>query len=545
MYIQKVSIKNEPIFGEDSANFVFENSGIPSSIESKDENVKLLFVNNDHYNRVSFLIGNNGSGKTSLFNCIAGKHPFDEDKLNENNLKLYYFVHGCNKIPPQNSPSHIHIFNDQKDENELLMFMLANKENEKIKAVEDKIDKKFVDSLFFVKVETGRLLIDGESLPQKKGLTFLDILQCYFQKSDKQDKIISILNGIIHSSVFSKQFGYTVFEESIGEGHIKLERFLNTYISTEPSKSFLEKYVELERGIIAANHDIVRLENDKELKKTLSLPFYYDDLGKEEISFLLLLSELGFISIEVVCQTDKKEDSKELRKLADKGYFTIIEKLNIDDFDLSEEEIKRQEEEFKEKQEAAIKSAQEELQKRVFPINLLSTGERMMLRLMLDFSLISSEDKDGTIILYEEPELSLHPSWQCELPTYIYEIIESYQLKHIHLIIATHSPLVVLRANKYKKTVIKVCKLIREEKKLVPIEDPQLYSIEQLNLDLFNAQYLTEKELMEKIYGNREWLNNRENLIVPFGNYLTQKEKIGKLFDQINNSSKETNPAES
>ncbi|HHL1883930.1 AAA family ATPase [Klebsiella pneumoniae] len=70
-------------------------------------------------------------------------------------------------------------------------------------------------------------------------------------------------------------------------------------------------------------------------------------------------------------------------------------------------------------------------------INDLSSGELSVLLTILN---INGEIEDGSLVLIDEPELSLHPRWQSEIiPT----IMKSFEkVKGCHFIIATHSPLV-------------------------------------------------------------------------------------------------------
>ncbi|WP_251516487.1 AAA family ATPase [Oceanobacillus luteolus] len=73
----------------------------------------------------------------------------------------------------------------------------------------------------------------------------------------------------------------------------------------------------------------------------------------------------------------------------------------------------------------------------LFPISTMSSGELSLLIRFLD---LYEYVEDDSIILIDEPETHLHPKWIRE---YIERIIEIIGKKRCHVIIATHSPLIV------------------------------------------------------------------------------------------------------
>lgn len=68
----------------------------------------------------------------------------------------------------------------------------------------------------------------------------------------------------------------------------------------------------------------------------------------------------------------------------------------------------------------------------------MSSGELCLLLMLFK---INSKIKDNSVILIDEPEISLHPAWQKEIIPSIEKCFSSY--KGCHFIIATHSPQVV------------------------------------------------------------------------------------------------------
>ena len=94
-----------------------------------------------------------------------------------------------------------------------------------------------------------------------------------------------------------------------------------------------------------------------------------------------------------------------------------------------------------------------------FPINQLSTGEKTLLLKILSLYLLEVKN---SVILIDEPELSLHPNWQNR----ILDIYERFAIENNNqIIIATHSPHIVgsaktdsLRVLYFEENEVKVVK---------------------------------------------------------------------------------------
>ncbi len=71
------------------------------------------------------------------------------------------------------------------------------------------------------------------------------------------------------------------------------------------------------------------------------------------------------------------------------------------------------------------------------PLNKLSSGEK---QLLLIFYQMLFHSKTGSIILLDEPEISLHVTWQQVLGDYFSDIC---RVRQIQMIVATHSPQVI------------------------------------------------------------------------------------------------------
>jgi len=95
-----------------------------------------------------------------------------------------------------------------------------------------------------------------------------------------------------------------------------------------------------------------------------------------------------------------------------------------------------------------------------FSIDKLSTGEKILMSKVLYLYL---EDINNKVILIDEPELSLHPSWQNK----VLKIYENFaKQNNCQIIIATHSPHIIGSA---KPEYIRLLK--KEDNKIVAIDN--------------------------------------------------------------------------
>lgn len=80
-----------------------------------------------------------------------------------------------------------------------------------------------------------------------------------------------------------------------------------------------------------------------------------------------------------------------------------------------------------------------------------SSGQQQMLCSMLS---LASALKDNSIVLIDEPELSLHPTWQYLYIDSLYAVLKQFQ--GCHILIATHSPLIVQQGAKNGADIIQL-----------------------------------------------------------------------------------------
>lgn len=116
---------------------------------------------------------------------------------------------------------------------------------------------------------------------------------------------------------------------------------------------------------------------------------------------------------------------------------------------------------------------------------------------------------NNSIILIDEPELSLHPEWQQKILDFYKSIGEDNQI-----IIATHSPHIVSSCKKEEVIVLGRC----DGKTVVKndIEETYGWTVEQLLLSVFELKTVRNPEVQQKLdkfkalYVNKESLNDSE-----------------------------------
>ena len=161
----------------------------------------------------------------------------------------------------------------------------------------------------------------------------------------------------------------------------------------------------------------------------------------------------------------------------------------------------------------------------------LSSGEQIMIQLFSNFAPVcqAHPKKKDYIILYDEPETSLHPKWQQQFPELFRQVVEDlYGITDSHFIFCTHSPMIVMQAQQSETTsVIRFSykdKTFKSEK----IRNINQFYVEQVLMDDFGLNYYNkdEVETMDR---------SIQQMSLPDAIYHTQelKNKIDELYAQI------------
>lgn len=132
----------------------------------------------------------------------------------------------------------------------------------------------------------------------------------------------------------------------------------------------------------------------------------------------------------------------------------------------------------------------------------LSSGE---LGTLLRFTKLVTEIERNSIVLIDEPELHLHPSWMI---SYIYRLKKLFKNYNCHFIIATHSPLLVSNLNSDDIVILK------KTQKALKVEKVEVgtfgVEIDEILSQVFGVR-LIDSVLIRKTFDSIERLLNSGN----------------------------------
>lgn len=164
-------------------------------------------------------------------------------------------------------------------------------------------------------------------------------------------------------------------------------------------------------------------------------------------------------------------------------------------------------------------------------IDDFSSGEKILIQLFCNLAPICEKIKrtNSYLILFDEPETSLHPKWQQQFPFLFKKVVEDiFGLTDSHFIFCTHSPLIIMKAVELPNS--SVLRFTYENMKFnsEKITDINRYCVEQLLLDEFGISYFS-KEQINKMNGALEDMNPVEAIL----NTSQLKNKIDQLYKEV------------
>ncbi|WP_215191838.1 AAA family ATPase, partial [Exiguobacterium sp. s7] len=126
-----------------------------------------------------------------------------------------------------------------------------------------------------------------------------------------------------------------------------------------------------------------------------------------------------------------------------------------------------------------------------FEFEYASSGEKHLLFTLIN---IAAELKENSLVLIDEPELSLHPNWQMNYINALKVIFS--RMKSCHFIMATHSHYLVSDLEKASSSLVHL-KLLKEDKHLY----------REANLLDFNTYGLSAENILYNVFGVRTTRN--------------------------------------
>jgi predicted ATP-binding protein involved in virulence len=248
---------------------------------------------------------------------------------------------------------------------------------------------------------------------------------------------------------------------------------------------------------------------DKEIKS-----FYYNDEIKDKIfyfSYQINLEKTKDFLPQYIEQLIYEKDIKasEVYEKVRKNINDIFEDLNLNI-------------EFDSRNAKGNLFFIHKITKEKFLIDELSSGEKTLIS---EIMFLYLKDIKDMLILIDEPELSLHPTWQNK----ILKLYENYAKKNnCQIIMATHSPLILGSAkNKYIRILYFEDNQVKVLKNILSYGRDVKWILEEV----MGVEYIREKEILNKIDSIYNLIENNE--------IEKAEEKIDNLEKIIGNNDNE------
>lgn len=525
MRITDISFKHHSVLGSTIIELspILERSEREEVVGHDDMDIEIVFSENNTY---TYLIGDNGVGKSVLFKSIVDySNSFIWNK--NPNVDKYYSLIDDGQLALRRNRGFNELFYDFNIMNFMEAKNFLGKHNMFLVHVSSAINEdehelcgestRYFKVNYADRLQTKRMLVkairqnsnDDLSLLSKhlgKGNAKWELYICVsYIAWSKEQKIIPITEGhtIFDFMALFRELdlcGYDVAQ--LGEQYISvMKRFLST--------TSVKEYV-MSRG-----------ESVFDLLKSIGLSHFYKRIDK----FLNLMGHGQYVLANHLQQAfgvslDSGDDippiiddTINVKQLSDIEFTMLLALMELNMLDCVVEH------------DGIL-------------INRMSSGEQMLIRLFGIFACLPSNfERENLLVLFDEPENSLHPKWQQSFPDLFKTIVEKvYKIRSSHFVFATHSPLIVMKSkigndNAY---VIKLYKDDDGNTMSEQISDIHSYSVEELLMDEFSLQYRSDpiesklKEILDSENARR--LDDRSGCIVDYDSLRSQ---IDELYNQV------------
>lgn len=152
-----------------------------------------------------------------------------------------------------------------------------------------------------------------------------------------------------------------------------------------------------------------------------------------------------------------------------------------------------------------------------------SSGQQQMLCAIFG---LATSITPGCLVLLDEPELSLHPEWQLKYVDALFRIAQS--VRNAHIIVATHSPLVVQQAVLHGADVVQMGGRARNSAHPLPILSSTPLSIEQALVDVFHTPIAASTHVSNEIF--QAVLKGETGNLFDKYEALAKLEKLGEIY---------------
>ncbi|HAY3561574.1 ATP-binding protein [Elizabethkingia meningoseptica] len=409
-------------------------------------------VNIDFDKDINFLIGVNGSGKTTIINLIAATLTADFktlDKIQFEKIEITLF-------PRVNSRKKL----------DTAIIMVEKKPREFSPFPQINYQLKNYDSKNFRQFNLDDIEEDQLYRYQKEILVRERLLRQYNYSNDiniELEKMVNVSWLSIHRMSGNRRRDDKSYESTIDQKIEELQIDLVKYFSQLNRKYAIEtekfqKYIF--ESLIDISHYTNTIENtsidaNKE-KESLKSIFDYFKVSSKNYSEKL---DKYFIEYNIAIDNAKKNDGmisikdfsfilgiKRIHAVVEEWNGIILKQTNINKnkevfLTVINNLLQRKSIFINEKNELTVKTQSG----KKFPLTNLSSGEK---QLLIIFGQSLLQEEDSHIYIADEPELSLHIEWQEKLVNNLKSINPNSQI-----IFATHSPDIV---SEYEEYVLKI-----------------------------------------------------------------------------------------
>ncbi len=137
----------------------------------------------------------------------------------------------------------------------------------------------------------------------------------------------------------------------------------------------------------------------------------------------------------------------------------------------------------------------------------LSTGEKQVIY-RVGYILKHLGNISEGIVLIDEPEISLHPTWQIKFKDFLHDVFSG---QDVQIIIATHSPFIFKKLNDSSESCIKIDRSQPESKK-VTMTFPRVPYTPSVNLINYLAYGIVDELLHIELYTLLQIRENKEHI---------------------------------
>lgn len=322
-----------------------------------------------------------------------------------------------------------------------------------------------------------------------------------------------------------------------GSGKTTLLEYIYNFVDYVDDKSeiifhhpsYIEQnsYLKLNYRTRVAKYEYLRqLKKDKvksdPLRKTMTMSNVYYDTSNDIFYFPIAVDEINRVADEYVKTFYFFLKEKDYRPSEITEHFRSYMKKVFDGLDIGFEYSHLDKEDHvwftsKKNQEYYYTDKDNGIDDDLFTINELSTGQQTLLSKVLYLYFKDYKDK---VILIDEPELSLHPSWQNR----VLKIYENFaKLNNCQIIIATHSPHIIGSA---KNESLRI--LDRDEQGNIQV-------IKNLQADGRDIKWVLEKVMGTEYTRKKEIVDQFDSIgeLIHNGKFDDAQEAIDRLEDKI------------